>query len=285
MSEIRLGTSAWSYVDWKGVLYPGTLPQTQWLAWYARFFNAVEVDSTFYHAPSPRVTAHWLDSTPESFRFTVKLSRVITHEHRLRDCGAPLTQFLAGLEPLRPKLGSVLVQLPPTFHPAHDDDALRRFVRALPREWPFAIEFRDTAWHHRPRVVGWLREAGVCWAWTDTEPYSHEAEGAFEWLPQTADFLYIRLLGDLGTKFHRDGTRRIERYDHLFWKRNRAVRNWAARVRHYLGECRAIHLFAANHFEGCSPMTAVRLARGLGLPNRLPDLETAPEPPDQLTLF
>ncbi len=286
MEKIALGTCAWSYDDWKGVFYPPTIPQARKLGWYSQYFGAVEVDSTFYHPPSPRVAEHWLAGTPEGFTFTVKLSRPITHEARLRGSEALLGKFHEGLEPLRPKLGCILVQLPPTFKPAHDEEALRQFVAGLPRDWPFAIEFRDPAWH-RPRVVHWLQEHGVCWAWTDTEVYSHQAEGAFEWLPQTADFLYIRLLGDLNTKFRPDGTR-IHQYGEIQWPRSRSIENWALKIRHHLAESRRIFLFAANHFEGCSPLTAKRLAHALGLPQPFPTLEPpSPAPPQdrQLDLF
>jgi len=286
-SKISLGTCAWAYDDWRGVFYPETIPAAQRLGWYARYFRAVEVDSTFYHPPSPRSTAQWLESTPDGFLFTTKLSRAITHERRLRESGGLLREFLNGLEPLRSKLGCVLIQLPAFFKPAQDEEALRRFIAQLPRDWPFAVEFRDTAWR-LPRVVHWLQERGVCWAWTDTEPYSHQAEGAFEWLPITADFLYIRLLGDLSTKFDANGKRRIARYDRIFWPRSRAIENWAVKVRHHLAESRRIFLFAANHFEGISPLTCGRLARALGLELELPKLEGGPSaPPEgrQLDLF
>ncbi len=270
--NIALGTCAWSYADWRGVFYPEALPQARLLGWYANTFKAVEVDSTFYHPPSARSAAHWLESTPEDFTFTVKLSRAITHERRLRESEALLETFLGGLEPLRPKLGCVLIQLPAFVKPARDEEALRRFIAALPEGWPFAVEFRDPAWR-LPRIVHLLASRNVAWAWTDTEAYSHQAEGAFEWLPQTADFLYIRLLGDLSTKYLADGTRRIARYDHLFWPRDRAIENWGVKIRHHAGESRRVFLFAANHFEGCSPLTAERLARALGLPLELPALE------------
>lgn len=269
MDKIALGTSAWSYADWRGVLYPTKLPQTLLLEYYSRYFKAVEVDSTFYHLPTTRATAHWAETTPDDFTFTLKLSRKLTHEHRLRDCGSLLHAFMEGVEPLGEKLGCVLVQLPPGFKPAQEEKTLRDFVAMLPKGKRFAIEFRDSGWH-QPRIVHWLQDHGVAWAWTDTEPYNHEAEGAFEWLPQTAPFIYIRLLGDLHTKYNKEGDRQIERYDHLRWPRDRAVENWATKVRHHLDESERIFLFAANHFEGCSPLTAVRLAKALQIPLDFP---------------
>ena len=273
--KIAIGTCAWSFDDWRGVFYPESLPQTQWLGWYARLLNAVEVDSTFYHPPAPKVAGHWLAATPEHFTFTVKLSRVITHDQRLRDCGPLLRVFLSGLEPLRPKLGCILIQLPSAFKPYHDEAALRRFVGSLPKDWDFAIEFGDPAWH-TPRVVHWLREHNVCWVWADTESLSHQAEGAFEWLPQTADFIYIRLLGDPKTRYREDGSW-LHRYGTLMWPRARSLENWAVKVRHHLLESRRVFLFANNHFEGSAPLTCQRLAAALDISLNLPVVK-APAP-------
>ncbi len=285
MPPISLGTSAWSYPDWTGILYPHGLPRHQWLAWYARFFNAVEVDSTFYHPPTPKVAADWVAATPPEFTFTLKLSREITHQHRLREAGPLLCSFLEGAEPLGEKLGAILIQLPAGFHPRSDAEALRRFVHQLPQGWPFAIEFRDEAWAHEARIVHALQARNVCWAWTDTEPYSHQAEGAFEWLPLTADFLYLRLLGDLKTKYDPEGKRIIERYDHLRWDRARSLANWAVKIRHHLTESRRTLLFAANHFEGCSPLTAQRFGRELGVTITLPEPGEPEQEEEQLGLF
>jgi len=275
-SKIALGTCAWSCEDWRGGFYPDTVVPTQWLGWYARFFNAVEADSTFFHAPTRHALEHWLEATPAKFTFTVKLPRALTHERRLRDCDGPLESFLEALAPLRPRLGCILIQLPATFRAAHEEDILRRFVARLPRDWPFAIEFRDPAWH-APRTVHWLREHNVCWVWADSEPLSHEAEGAFEVLPQTADFLYVRLLGDARTRYHADGSPRHV-YEKLLWPRGRSLENWAVKIRHHMEESRRVLVFANNHFEGCAPLTCQRLARTLGMELALPHLD-APDAP------
>ena len=284
-SKIALGSCAWSFEDWRGIFYPETMPQSQWLSWYARFFNAVEVDSTFYHPPNPRVAAHWAAATPKDFSFTLKLSRVITHDRHLRDSQTLLRDFLVALEPLRAKIGCILIQLPGAFKPANDEDALRVFLAALPSDWDFAIEFRDPAWH-APRVVHRLQEHRVCWVWSDMEPLAHEAEGAFEWLPQTSDFVYIRLMGDQKTKYSGDGAR-VHRYGSVMWARDRSLENWAVKVRHHLSESRRVYLYVNNHFEGSAPRTCQRLAGILGLPLDLPRIEPAerPAPDPQLNLL
>lgn len=283
LAKIKIGTCAWSFDDWRGVFYPEHLPAPEWLAHYARQFTSVEVDSTFYHAPTPHVTAHWRDVTPDGFVFSPKLPREITHERKLRDCAGPLAEFLTAIEPLRAKLGSVLIQLPPYFTLKHDEHALRDFVRHLPRDFRFAIEFRDAAWHV-PRTTHLLEEHGVCWAWTDTTDLDHAAEGAFEFLPRTADFLYVRLLGDLETKYRAEG-QRIFHYRKLMWPREASMESWVEKIRGAVPDVAHAFVYASNHFEGYAPHSARRLAARLGIP--LPAEPTPPAtPPDpQLDLL
>ncbi|MBA2270622.1 MAG: DUF72 domain-containing protein, partial [Chthoniobacterales bacterium] len=102
--KIRLGACAWSFEEWRGAFYPADLPPDRWLEFYSRYFPAVEIDSTFYAAPSEATVLRWAESTPASFRFACKLPRSITHACRLRDCSAEFTSFLRAVEALGPKL-------------------------------------------------------------------------------------------------------------------------------------------------------------------------------------
>jgi uncharacterized protein YecE (DUF72 family) len=262
-TNIKIGTCAWSYEDWRGVFYPEHLPAAQRLEFYARHVPAVEGDSTFYHPPTPQVAAHWAQVTPPDFAFSCKLSREITHERKLRDCAEPLRDFLRTLEPLGTKLWCVLVQLPPFFTPARDETALRDFVRHLPREVRFAVEFRHADWHHA-RIAHLLSEHGVAWVWNDLSPIEDQKDGAFELLPDTADFLYLRLMGDLEKKYAADG-RTIHRYSELRWPRDAALESWAVRVRQAAATHPRIFIAASNHYEGFAPETVRRLGRRLGV--------------------
>jgi uncharacterized protein YecE (DUF72 family) len=273
-SKLHIGTCAWSCEDWKGGFYPRQLAHNKWLQHYAARLHAVEVDSTFYHTPSPATVEHWLEATPDDFLFTCRLPREITHDLKLRDFGQPLGHFLDGIEPLRPKLGCVLVQLPPWFQPHSDEAALRAFVRALPADFRFAIEFRHHEWNV-PRVKHLLEEHSVCWVWSDVSPVAEQQRAAFEYLPLTAGFIYVRLLGDPATKYASDGTR-LNRYDRPAWSRAASLENWAVKIRRHLGEVGAAFVFAGNHFEGFAPQTCENIAALLDV--RLPggvELETA----------
>ncbi len=274
-ANLKIGTCAWTYDDWRGVFYPEHLPAGERLEFYAQHFSAVEVDSTFYHAPTEHTVAHWAEITPPEFAFACKLPREISHDRKLRDSTELLHEFLTALSPLGRKLWCVVVQLPPSFRPRRDEGALRAFVRQLPREVRFAIEFRHAEWH-MPRFAHLLEEHRVAWVWNDLTPLDHQKEGAFEFLPDTADFLYVRLMGDLDKKYDAGG-RKIHRYTHLQWSREAALESWSVRLRQAATDHRRIFVAVSNHFEGYAPHTAQRLADRLGFPLKLPNLAALDE--------
>lgn len=274
--KLRLGTCAWNFADWRDVFYPDSLASNAQLAYYARWLPAVEIDSTFYAIPRLTAVAKWAAETPDDFRFTAKLPKLITHEARLRgeDAGRVLSAFLGALRPLGEKLGAVLIQLPPSFAPTPaDTEALREFLDLLPvGHVPFAVEFRHPAWH-RPEWARLLEEHGVAWTWNDLSPLERQADEPFAFLPRTATFQYVRLMGDLGTKFRPDGERHF-RYGRLLWAREAALDAWVIRLREAAADpgCQQIFVLVNNHFEGFSPLTCQRLALRLGIPLELPSL-------------
>jgi uncharacterized protein YecE (DUF72 family) len=285
-SPIHLGTCAWTHDDWRGSFYPADLPADRWLAWYARVFNAVEIDSTFYASPPAHTVARWLSEAPPHFRFASKAPRTITHQLRLRHCGAPLAGFLEAIRPLHGHLGPILFQLPPSFGPAQDATALRDFILALPHGWKFAIEFRHPDWH-RPHFVKLLEDHGVCWAWSDMTSVADQDQAPFGLLPETADFLYLRLMGDWQTKFG-EGGKHLFRYNGLRWSRAEAIESWAVRLHKQAGQVKAIYVFCNNHYEGFAPVTCRQLAERLGIELTLPptaEAEPGAKGPRQMKLL
>ncbi len=266
--KIRIGTSAWTFEDWRRVFFPEDLPKSRWLEFYSHYFPAVEIDSTFYAAPAEDVVLRWAEMTPASFRFSCKLPRDITHVCKLRDCSKELGQFLRAIEPLAAKLHVILVQLPPAFTPRDGRTALRNFLKQLPRDFRFAIEFRNAGWH-RPNIIRLLETYRTAWVWADTSPLNERNLAPFEFLPQTADFIYVRLLGDYATKYDEQGKHR-HRYGHLLWKREAALESWALKIERHLAEVRSAWIFVGNHYEGFAPETAQRLATRLGFEMPLP---------------
>jgi uncharacterized protein YecE (DUF72 family) len=143
--RLRIGCSGWAYRDWRGVLYPEDLPQRRWLEHYAKTFDTVEVNNTFYRLPSRDTAAAWAEETPAGFTFAIKASRYLTHIKRLREAGERFPTLLERLEPLveAGKLGPVLWQLPESFH--RDDDRLATALDELP-SGKHAFEFRHPSW-------------------------------------------------------------------------------------------------------------------------------------------
>jgi len=282
--KVRIGSCAWTFDEWRGAFYPTDLPQSQWLEFYARYFPAVEIDSTFYNTPTENSVRRWFEATPADFRFVCKLPREITHVSRLQDGQPQLSTFLRAIEPLTPKLNLLLAQLPPSFAPTAGKQALRQFLRQLPSDFRFAIEFRHPGWH-QPQFIRLLEKHRICWVWADTSPLNQRNLAPFEFLPRTSDFLYLRLLGDYSTKYDRDGGQ-LHRYGKLLWKREAAVESWTLKIERHLTDARSIWIFINNHFEGFAPESCQRLANRLGFELPLPsEAETTAADRNQLDLL
>ena len=261
--DIYLGTSSWRFDDWKGVFYPPRSGEE--LTYYARHFNAVEIDSTWYFSPARRVVENWRRRVPDDFRFAAKMPRAITHDKRLLDCAGELSTFLDAMSALEDKLGPILLQFPPDWSAREGEDALRRFLPLLPQsDWKFAVEFRNQTWFG-DRFAELLREYNVAWTLADVgagvpQPYV------------TTDWTYIRWLGD-----RYDET--LAPYNGL--KRDKSVEEqwWADFIAD--APVQQVWGFFNNHWAGFSPGSAQSFAQKLGLPAR----EMPPEDNAQGTLF
>src|SRR5689334_19302597 len=125
-SRIRIGCSGWQYRHWAGTFYPRDVPRAQWLRYYARHFDTVEVNNTFYRLPREGMLASWLPSVPSRFLFAVKASRFLTHMKKLIDPADPLDRLFTRAAELREHLGPVLYQLPPQLR--KDMERLEQFL-------------------------------------------------------------------------------------------------------------------------------------------------------------
>lgn len=178
-----VGTSGYNFPEWKGTFYPAKLPAAKMLGYYAERLKTVEINYTFYRMPAPKTVAGWDAETPAGFTFVLKAPQRITHILRLKDVDDPLRYFTDVALTLGPKLGPILVQLPPNFK--QDLDRLGDFLSLVRPELRLAFEFRHPSWfveetYERLRTYN----AALCVA--DTE-VGHTPRVA------TADFGYFRL--------------------------------------------------------------------------------------------
>jgi uncharacterized protein YecE (DUF72 family) len=182
--RFRIGTSGWQYDDWRGVFYPSELPRKEWFRYYARHFDTVEVNNTFYQLPSERTFDSWREQAPSEFCFALKFSRYATQMKKLKEPGATIGSFMERASRLRESLGPLLVQLPPRWK--RDVPRLAAFLDAAPSDVRWAIEFRDASWLHDD-VFGVLRNHGAGLVIHDLiENHPREI---------TADFVYLRFHG------------------------------------------------------------------------------------------
>ena len=182
--QLYVGTSGYSYKEWKGVFYPAELPEKQMLHYYGQQFSTVEINNTFYRMPKISVLEGWVGEVPADFRFVLKAPQRITHLLRLKDADDSVSYLLEVAGVLKERLGALLFQLPPNLK--KDLPLLRDFLALLPDGRRVAFEFRHRSWFE-DEVFGLLhhRNAALCIA---------EAENDLE-VPfvATGDWGYLRL--------------------------------------------------------------------------------------------
>lgn len=119
IGKVHIGTMGWSYRFWAGDFYPEELKPAEFLAEYAKHFDSVELDNTFYRIPSANTAKAWKEQVPEGFLFSAKFPRVITHVKMLRDCEREMDIFISRMSLLQNKLGPLLLQFPSSFGSKH----------------------------------------------------------------------------------------------------------------------------------------------------------------------
>jgi uncharacterized protein YecE (DUF72 family) len=239
-SNIRVGTSGWSYKDWVGNFYPPKLPSTGYLKHYSSIFSTVEIDSTFYRIPAISTIKKWADTTPNGFVFAAKFPRTVTHEgtaeSRLRD----IVSFTEAMRHLEGKLGPLLLQFPYSFKP-DSWPLLERLIAAIPSDIPLSVEVRNKAWLENDPMRELLRSRNISWCLIE-----------HPWFPkvkiQTADFLYLRFLGDQKGITEDYSYIRDPRESDLVW--------WANTIKELSAKSRKTYVYFNNHFSGHAPTTS-----------------------------
>ena len=182
--KLHVGTSGYSYKEWKGIFYPEDLPAKDMLAYYATKLPAVEINNTFYRLPQASMIENWKLQVPAGFRFSIKATQRITHIKRLKNAVEETKYLLETAALLEERLGVVLFQLPPNSK--KDAERLRDFLALLPSSTPAAFEFRHESWFD-DEIFDLLREKNCALVASDTD------EKPLAEIISTATWGYLRL--------------------------------------------------------------------------------------------
>jgi uncharacterized protein YecE (DUF72 family) len=233
--SLYLGTSGFAYDEWKhGVFYPEGLKNREMLSYYASRFPSVEINYTFRRYPTEKSLTTWRESTPESFRFTLKANQRITHWKRLADADEDVRIFLELGKILGERLGTVLYQCPPNLE--YDRGLIEAFVGYLPPQPRAAMEFRHASWVEARDL---LLEQGVAWCVAETDEKDPGPDD-LSWEP----FGYLRLRKTAYT--------------------DDELAAWAARIRPALDAGNDVYLYFKHEDEGASTKMADRLRAFVG---------------------
>ena len=277
---IRLGTSGWSYPpstgpgSWTGLFYP--LLKTDELKFYSRYFNAVEINSTFYRPCNPKTAETWVRRTPDDFEFTVKVWQQFTHGKR-EWTGTDIEEFKSGIMPLAEaaKLGCLLFQFPASFrHTAERMEQLKALLAAF-GEFPKAVELRHSSWSE---ALPTLIEAGAVPAFIDEPKFKDSIRQ--EIVTAGSKYVYLRFHGRKFDKWWRH-EHRNERYDYLYSADE--LHPYAVRLKSILEnkDIQRAYIFFNNHPGAKAVANAVMMRAELSIPVKaeLPEklVETYPE--------
>jgi uncharacterized protein YecE (DUF72 family) len=254
----RLGTMGFSYDDWTGPFYPEGTKAADRLTWYSKFFDTVELDTTFYAAPPPERVAKWVTGAPEHFRFCLKTPRAITHDSPISAGAAPMRDFVEICRGFGQKLGVVLIQFPPSFQSDQGHD-LEKFLATLPADTQFAVELRHRSWG-TARTLQMLHEHRCAFV---SAEYAERPGRVFA----TTDFLYVRWIG-----VHHQFPKYVEELkdptDDLKW--------WKQAIEPVLPKVKTVWGFFNNDYAGYAITTANRFKRLIGEPVSEPVLTKTP---------
>ena len=258
---IRIGPAGWSYKDWEGIVYPQK-PGKDFdpLEYLARFFNTIEINSSFYRPPTESTTKSWARrvAANKKFTFTAKLNRLFTHE-RGKATATDEKEFRKGMEPLLKagKLGALLLQFPWSFKNSPDDrlyltNLLERF-----REYPLVVEVRHASWNNES-VYEWLEERGVGICNIDQPLFKRSIRPA---ALTTSPVGYVRLHGRNYQNWFREKAPPHERYNYLYSLDE--LDPWLTRIKQVAKATRETYVITNNHFRGQGVVNALEIDASL----------------------
>jgi len=253
----RIGTMGFGYAEWAGVFYPAGVKSGDYLEHYARYFDAVELDTTFYATPPLDRVRKWAEVTSSAFRFAAKAPKAVTHDAPIDRGVRSMLEFLDVMaRGLGEKLGVALLQFPPSFA-AREAPKLSRFLGEMPNDIELAVEFRhESWWNHETALM--LKDYRCAWV-------SAEYVAEPRTIVPTADLLYVRLIGEHG---------RFKEMNAVHVDVTANLRRWRDRLLAISPAPRSIWVLLNNDYSGYAIETARTFRAMLGLP------EPQPQPSD-----
>jgi len=250
--RLRTGCSSWTSEAWWGSVYPTDLPAGERLSVYARSFDTVEVDSSYYRDPGSSLVRRWARATPPGFVFTMKFPRDLLDPKKGPEREA-IAAFEGHARELGPKLGALLLQFPPWAKPSRAGAFLQELLPILDPSLRYAVELRDSGWFQGETAAALyrqLRDLGISLAWSyltyvDVPP------------DRTSDWVYLRFIGDHDTIPE-------EEHGSIVMDRSGPMRLWAGRIREAAPQLRNGFAFFNNHFAGYAPESAEEFRSMLG---------------------
>ncbi len=254
---IRFGTSGYSYKDWIGPFYPEGIPERDMLSYYAREFDTVEVNFTYYRLPNAHTLGAMARKVPPGFLFTVKASQELTHGRE--DNQEAFARFREALRPLQDegKFGCVLAQFPWSFRCSDENRAYLEFLRGQLPDLPVVVEFRNAAWI-REESFALLQGMNLGFCCVD-EP---RLKGLIPPIARaTGPAAYVRFHGRNAAKWWQH-EQAYERYDYAYSEAE--LREWVPKIRELARAAETVYVLANNHFQGKAVTTAKQLRLLLG---------------------
>ena len=250
--RLHIGTSSFSDESWVGPFYPAGTKPAEFLTVYARRFDTVEIDATFYRIPTPAQARSWASKVPSGFKVAAKVPQAITHEKLLVNCDAEMKEFLEAMGELGENLGPLLLQFPYFRSDAFASveaflARLGPFLQALPSDRAFAVEVRNKSWLGEP-LLSLLRRYRVACVLVDLPWMPTVGDLTRKFDVVTADFVYARWLGD------RKGIEmRTERWDKVIVDRTREMEQWVPPLAALLERNVEVYGYFNNHYAGHAP--------------------------------
>ena len=258
MDDLHIGTSAFTAAGWDGSFYPSGMKPADYLTYYATKFDTVEVDSTYYGTPTAATVSGWARKTPERFIFAAKIPQQITHEKVLVGADAAFREFVGVMDLLGDKLGPMLLQFPYFNRSMFTSGAqflarLKPFLAKLPKDYKFAVEIRNKNWLDAA-FAKLLRDHSVALALQDQSWLPMPWEYEFD--PITADFTYVRWLGD------RKGIETLTKtWDKTIVDRAPLLKSWVDYLKPIKKRGVTIYAYANNHYAGHGPATVAQFLK------------------------